>query len=324
MDAKLLEQLRKITREEQAVLEGNPVVQRNLYTSGKDFVVDSEKMLEKGKLIDIRTNTRFVHFPAHRHNYIEMIYMCAGESTHIINKSAHINLKEGDLLLLNQYVTQEILPTGHGDIAVNFMVLPEFFDRTFIMMDGDNILRDFLVSSLKQNTDDARYLFFETRDILPIQNLIENMIWSIMNKQSYKQSVNQTTMGLLFMHLMNHTELLHNNDPDQYESNIVVDVLKYIEENCRTATLEEYASEKKMHTYYLSKLLKKRTGYAFKELLQQKKMNQSVYLLKNTSLPVENIISAVGYENSSYFYRIFKEKYGVTPKIFRQQWRENM
>ena len=54
-------------------------------------------------------------------------------------------LEEGDLLFLNQNVEQEILPAGEQDIAVNFIVLPEFFDTAFSMMDmeEENALKEF-------------------------------------------------------------------------------------------------------------------------------------------------------------------------------------
>lgn len=40
--------------------------------------MDSAKMLSEGKLIAVRTHTRFIHFPAHRHNFIEVLYVCQG------------------------------------------------------------------------------------------------------------------------------------------------------------------------------------------------------------------------------------------------------
>ena len=58
-----------------------------------------------------------------------MVYMCAGKTTHIINGNKELTLEEGDLLFLNQNVYHEILPSGENDIAVNFIILPEFFDR---------------------------------------------------------------------------------------------------------------------------------------------------------------------------------------------------
>ena len=55
--------LREITEEERRILNGEAEVDRDLYTSGSDFTIDSNKMLEEGKLIAIRTHTRFVIFP---------------------------------------------------------------------------------------------------------------------------------------------------------------------------------------------------------------------------------------------------------------------
>ena len=37
-----------------------------------------------------------------------------------------------------------------------------------------------------------------------------------------------------------------------------------------------------------------------------------------TELPISDIIAAVGYENGSYFHRVFREKYHVTPRAFRE------
>ena len=141
MHSELLEKLLPVTAEEQSILDGGKNVQQDLYTQSRDFVVDSGKMLEKGKLIDIRPHTRFVHFPKHRHNYIEIVYMCAGQTTHIINDSTKIVLTEGNLLFLTPNATQEILPASSNDIAINFMVLPQFFDAAFAMMDDENVLR---------------------------------------------------------------------------------------------------------------------------------------------------------------------------------------
>ena len=110
MNQILLDSLRKITEEENAILHGSSSVQKKLYTSKKEFVIDNAKLLERGHLIELRPHTRFVHFPRHRHNYVEMVYMCSGTTTHIINDTDRIKLNAGDLLFLNQNATQEIFP----------------------------------------------------------------------------------------------------------------------------------------------------------------------------------------------------------------------
>ena len=55
MQRALLDQLKIITEEEQKILDGVAEVDRDLYTSGCDFIVDSAKMFNEGKLITVRT-----------------------------------------------------------------------------------------------------------------------------------------------------------------------------------------------------------------------------------------------------------------------------
>lgn len=317
MNQELLNYLKPITEEEQAILDGQDDIQKELYTSGRDFVVDSEKLLERGRLVEIRPHTRFAHFPKHRHNYVEMIYMCCGETTHILNDSETVVLEEGDLLFLNQNISQEILPARENDIAVNFIILPQFFGRSLSMIEQENVLRDFLVSTLSQNDSQPGYLHFRAKDLLPVRNLIENMIWTLIHKTTGTNTLNQTTMGLLFMNLSQFAQSINQQSSGQYEQNLVFLILKYIESHYKDGTLSAIAAELGQPTYYLSRILKKYTGSNFKELLQQRKLQQAAYLLSQTTLPVESILEAIGYDNSSYFYRKFRDKYGCSPKKYR-------
>lgn len=318
MQQELLAQLRKITEEEQAILNGQQDVKKELYTSGSGFVIDSRKLLQKGRLIEIRPHTRFVHFPRHSHNYVEMVYMCSGSTIHIINDRERITLQEGDLLFLNQNATQEILPARENDIAVNFIILPEFFDRAFSMVERENILHDFLISVLSQDSSLSSYLHFQAKDILPVQNLLENMIWTLLHKKAGTNTMNQTTMGLLFLNLSMFADTINQDDPNQYEQNLVFSVLKYIETHYKNGSLTEVAEEMKQPDYYISRLLKKYTDSNFKELLQQRKLQQAAYLLSQTPLTVDVVMENIGYDNSSYFYRKFREKYGCSPRRYRE------
>ena len=316
MDERLLSRLRIITEEEQAILDGQGV-QRERYTSGRDFVVDSEKLLEKGKLIEIRPHTRFVHFPRHRHNYVELLYMCSGTTTHILNGTQKLVLRQGDLLFLNQAVYHEILPAAEGDVGVNFILLPQFFDRSFRMLEQENVLRDFLISTLAGESAFAGWLHIAAGDILPVENLLENMIWTLLEKKPGVNLLNQTTMGLLLQNLTLFAENINRTLPDSREENAVFTTLQYIETRYRDGTLEEIAARLHMPPYALSRLLTRHTGANFKQLLQQRKLQQAVYLISHTGMSADAVLEAIGYENSSYFYRKFKEKYGCTPAAYR-------
>ena len=297
MRQELLDMLKRITPEEQELLDGSREIRKERYTNRRDFVVDSRLLLEKGRLIEIRPHTRFAYFPKHRHNYVEMVYMCAGTTTHIINGSNELVLKEGDLLFLNQNVYHEILPAGEKDLAVNFIILPEFFDRPISMVERENILRDFLISTLAGDTAMNDYLYIRTRGIVPVENLLEN--------------------SLLLMNLSRFADQIGRSDPQHEEQSLMFSVLDYIEHHYQNGTLAEISELSHLPTYQVSRMLKKRTGKNFKELLQLRRLQQAAYLLQNTTLSIDKIIVHIGYENSSYFYRVFREKYGCSPSEYR-------
>ncbi len=317
MEQDLLNKLRPITEEEQKILNETGSVEKSIYTSRTDFVVDRKKMLERGKLIDIRTHTRFVHFPRHSHNYIEIIYMCSGSTVHIINGETEVVLEKGNLLFLNQNATHEIQPAGMEDIAVNFIVMPEFFDVAFEMSEEENVVRDFFTDALQQKKMGMDYIYFRVADILPVQNLIENMIWSLVHRQANKRNIHKMTMGLLIAQLSDYTDRIDNANPGQYEQNMMFSILHYIDENYKEGSLTELSVLYNQSIPGMSRFIKKHSGRTFQQLLMQKRLNQAAFLLTTTRLTVEDIMLAVGYDNSSYFHRIFREKYGMTPKKYR-------
>ena len=318
MNRQLMDELRRITAEEQQILDGRSGVDKALYTHTRDFTIDSRQMLRDGKLIDIRPHTRFVHFPEHRHNYVEIVFMCQGHLTHVIDRVNRVELEEGDLLFLNQFSSHEILPAGMEDIAVNFMVLPEFFDTAQEMLDKGNVISQFLLSAMRREGGEGQYLHFKAAPLLPVQNLAENMIWSLLKRQPDRRRTNQFTMGLLFLELVNHGETLEAGGPSGGRDQAVMEALAYIQSNYRTASLTALANQMNLPDYALSKLIKTETGSTFKELLQQKRLHQAARLIRETDLPVSDVITLVGYDNTSYFYRVFREEFGLTPRAYRQ------
>lgn len=316
MTDELLVELKKITPEEESILAGRAEIEKDIYMSEGHDTVEAKRLLDDGKLIQVRTHTRFVHFPRHTHNYIEVIYMCSGSTHHVID-GKDVFLQEGEVLLLNQKAVQEIYPAGMDDVAVNFIVLPEFFDCGLKMMGEEkNLLRDFVIDCLKGENGAAGYIHFKVADILPIQNLLENLIWSIWHRQPNKRSINQITMGLLFLQLMNYTDRMETGFGNRQQG-VMISVLGYVEEHYRDGELSKLARLLHYDLYWLSREIKKITGKNYTELVQEKRLNQAVYLLEHTTMSVMDIGMSVGYDNISYFHRIFQKRYGMTPRRYR-------
>ena len=313
MNGEILRRLSVITPEERDILNGRREVDRGLYMDGSRDVISGDKLLEPGKLITIRPHTRFIAFPEHTHDYVEMVYMCRGETRHTVNGNA-IALREGELLMLGQNARQSIAAAGEGDVAVNFIVRPSFFTGTLPFLgEEETPLRRFILSCLSGETE-AGYLLFHVADILPVQNLVENMLFTLLDDTPNVRGIHQMTMGLLLVQLMNHTETLEFETAEQ---NLIVTVLRYIEENYRDGSLTEIARRTHYDLAALSRLIKRKTGQGYTRLLQQKRLSQAAWLLKNTEMNVDDVARRVGYENISYFHRLFAAAYGKSPKKYR-------
>jgi YesN/AraC family two-component response regulator len=71
-----------------------------------------------------------------------------------------------------------------------------------------------------------------------------------------------------------------------------------------------------MSPNYLGRLFKSETGYSFSEYLQDVRLAEAVKLLEQTKSHIDIILHKTGFENKSYFYRVFKKKFGVTPREY--------
>ena len=313
MQQSILDKLSAVTGEEREILSGRMAIDRSLYMDGSRDVISGEKLLEKGKLLAIRPHTRFVAFPEHTHDYVEMVYMCTGQTRHTVNGTP-VLLQRGELLMLGQNARQSIEAAGEGDLAVNFIVRPAFFSGTLPFLgEEETPLRRFLVSCLTGESETG-YLLFHVADILPIQNLIENLLYTLLEDAPNKRGILQMTMGLLFAQLVNHTQVLQFGTQEQ---NAVVSVLRYLEEHYRDGSLKDIAGRLHYELPSLSRLIRQKTGRTYTELLQEKRLSQAAWLLRNTERKVDEIANAVGYENISYFHRLFSARFGLSPRRYR-------
>ena len=76
--------------------------------------------------------------------------------------------------------------------------------------------------------------------------------------------------------------------------------------------------EVRLNEDYLTRLLKKQTGYGLKEYITNERMIRAKELLKNTNLSVSLIAVKSGFTNFSYFSQLFRKEVGMTPNEYRQ------
>lgn len=113
------------------------------------------------------------------------------------------------------------------------------------------------------------------------------------------------------------SESMFNYIPSK-NRDLIQKAMLYISEHFNTSlTLEETAAYVHLHPSYFSTLFKQLTGSSFKEYLNMVRIEESKRLLSNTEYSIINIAIAVGFEDQSYFSKVFKKHTGLTPKQFR-------
>ena len=101
-------------------------------------------------------------------------------------------------------------------------------------------------------------------------------------------------------------EMLESRTEAVSRDALVRAALQEITQNYREASLSNVARAYGVSLAYVSECVRAQTGKTYKELLQRHRMETAARLLRRSDL------------NTSYFYRLFHERYGLSPREYRQ------
>ena len=248
-----------------------------------------------------------------RREYPELLYLCRGCARYRIG-GTEVTVREGELLLLGQNTPLEPLDGGSDPLDVSFFIKPEFFGDILSFLGSEQTpLREFVLRCLGQETPYG-YLHFHVAGVRPIENLLENLLLHLLENPESRRAIPLYTVGLLFVHLLEESDKLTMGIREQQA---VLGVLRYLETNYAGGSLTEAARLLHCDVAWLSREIKRRTGRTYTELLQERRLQQAAWLLEHTRQRVSDIAVSVGYENVSYFHRIFQKRFGLSPKKYR-------
>jgi len=108
----------------------------------------------------------------------------------------------------------------------------------------------------------------------------------------------------------------------QRHEQIIEAVKDYISHNYSSKiTLMEVARRVYISHSYLSKLIKIHTGRSFRHLVNMARIEEAVRLLEHTDKSLSEIAFRTGFEDHSYFAKVFKRHTGMNPSDYRQKQR---
>jgi AraC family transcriptional regulator, transcriptional activator of pobA len=257
------------------------------------------------------------------HDYLELTIIYDGRGIfHIRNKS--YNIFSGDLVI----ISVGELHTFTADYEQPLRLLSVFFLPELYYRPGQDMFDFELIRPiLNKDTDEIDYLPRKVFEGIHIQGLFTSM---------YEDTVSKTVIGRL--HAKNMLSLIlieilkqHMNVPaskrKKYEkrekgSERLTQVFRLVNERySERVTLDEAAEAACMSPTYFCRFFKKVTGNTFTEYVMRLRIDMAKKLLLSHEHSTKTVAYLVGFDNISYFYRIFHRLTNLKPSEFVEKHR---
>lgn len=273
----------------------------------------------------LKNTSRFNPVPEHIHSYVEMSYVYAGTCPQMVNGS-HVLLKENQVLLLDSLCPHAIAALGENDIMISLVLSKPLLDELLAgSLNNAGTVASFLMNALTEQTDHRRYVRFHTQDNRRLRRYFQELLCEYLDPTPSASAITLHLLQLIFLELT----LAYERDYEQRSLEreqarvSVIPIIRYIEQNYLTCTQESVAEHFYISPNYVSTLLKKHTGMTYRQVVQAQKLGRAASLLRTTDLAISEIARSSGYENQSFFYRKFKERYGELPAAYRERAQAN-
>lgn len=291
----------------------------------EEFLIDPKKQFATKTIPHPRDGIIFTCHPRfgealeHHHDYIEMVYVYSGECHQRINDN-DILMKKGDMCILDTNVLHSIEPASEDDIIINCLMSKKHLDNILIeRLSGNDLLSSFFIRALYGNENFNEYILFNYSNSQKLERLMEEVLCEYFDKSLCSDEVINSYMIIIFSELLRIFESQTNSqNRDLLKNTSITDIVLYIQNNCKDATLTSVAEHFHFHPNYLSTTIKKFTDNNFTFVLQEAKLKKAAFLLKNSDIPVVEVANNIGYENTNFFYKIFKNYYGCNPTEYRK------
>lgn len=257
----------------------------------------------------------------YRENPELSVYECGWEKCH--NQHSYGPVKR-------QYYLVHYITDGKGEYTVNnrlhklgkgniFLIPPEV--TTFYKADEQEPWTYFWVGFngiavkkiLKSSGFDSQTLTLKPNN----PDKIENIMRSITQYSERSASTEYGMLGclyLLFSELMKNAE---NISESKETDNYISKAIKYIAENySRRISINEVAFHIGLDRSYFFKIFKYSMGISPQEHLINVRMSKAQIMLRDSDMSCHEVAAHVGYDNYNNFSKMFKRKFGMSPKEY--------
>lgn len=255
----------------------------------------------------------------HRHDYFEIDYVMSGGARLALEHGSR-TMQAGDFCFLSPGLRHDIVPT-RGAQVVSITAAPVTVERTlYRLLRRENILAGFFHAALDENR--AGYMLVSVPQERRILEIIRGIFHERFAGEEYAGDIMPDHLAILFAFILRRCGQnyeRYSDDAQRAGALPMLSVLRYIQTNYKTATLQETAERFHYEPSYLGKQIRNATGKNYTDLIRETRTAQAKRLLRSTSLTVDQVAEQVGYAGRAHFFRSFRAETGMTPGEYRQR-----
>lgn len=261
-----------------------------------------------------RSMDRHENHVLHLNNHLEVYIYVKGNHKYIVENRIY-ELKRGDIILINPREVHKALPTE-----------PCQYERFYLLID-EHCFDGFAYNPLKillQSSPDTSNLISPSPQV---REQILQLLYGISDCFARKQNRQTQALGsvLQLLDICNQQRVQEVPSANYTASvpELLEKILSYVAEN--TATIQyttQIAHALGMSPQYLSSYFSKHIGTSLSVYIQTKKIALAKELLSKGA-DVTAACFDSGFNDCSYFIRVFKKQVGVTPLHYRRKMQKN-
>jgi len=239
----------------------------------------------------------------HTHDYAEIFWLNGGSCDHYVNGRMQ-QLKTGSVVLMRASDAHELRPVrGRSFRFTNLAFAADCF------------------ASLKQRyRTEVEWLYERTR--LPLQRMTRQGELNELNEAGRELARAPHTVFALERTIMNIWQLFFPRQPFLTETAPywLRDALLEVEEpDVFSKGVEGFVRAAGRSHAHVTRACRQHIGKTPMELIHEMRLRHAAHLLRMSSLSVLEISQNCGYENPAQFHRMFKSRFGTTPRKYRIQ-----
>lgn len=261
----------------------------------------------------------------HTHDYMELFYIVDGEYTQMILDNEY-TFHKGELCLIDtNCLHQEILNSNRATIifiGISQKMFNDFVKKHYTVKNLANFLGYDKADLHEHNIE--QYLHFQptSNKAKEIEIYFNELLQELKKDDEGSSYICKGLLLRIFHHLCTYYDLKlsknQKNQKNQFNYRLLERVTKYMEEHMNDISINDLCNEFHFQEDYFNRLFKNHLGLTYTEYLQTLRLKRAESLLMATNYSVDQIAEEVGYHNKGYFYKIFTQKYGMTPAQMRK------